>query len=273
MATEPNAYEARWRTVCAELDAHPEISVRYRNDGDLDARFADPDAAWTALTTPDTAPDTTSSTAPDTTSSTAPDSTSDTTSSTAPDSTSDTAHGAGSADASGEITAPAGLADCFVRFRGLGRQWTTTEPGVGGEFFLTSLAHAKPQAYDSWIDPWEGGKRFPSAELRIIDEHPVTGTGNFAGIRLRPGGGEPELWWSTIRYADWRLDIGYREYLDTLLLTRGAFGWQFLFTRAPLATEEFDLVRARLERTLDALPGLFPEDDYTHLKRRFEERL
>ncbi|RFU43626.1 hypothetical protein DZF91_00140 [Actinomadura logoneensis] len=168
--------------------------------------------------------------------------------------------------------APAGVADCFHRFRRLGRQWRTRTSGVSGEFLLTHLAGARPQAYQSWIDPRTGGERFPFSELRIIDEHPVSGTGGFTGVRLRPGG-EPELWWSTIRYADWRLDLGYREYLDTLLLTRGAFDWQFLFTPAPLASEEFDQVRARLERTLDELPALFPGDDHSDLRRRFEERL
>ncbi|MEV5573645.1 hypothetical protein AB0L06_26700 [Spirillospora sp. NPDC052269] len=169
-------------------------------------------------------------------------------------------------------TAPAGLDDHFHRFRTLGRQWGAEESGVHGEFFLTHLAAAQPQAYESWIDSWKDEERFSSRELRIIDEHPVTGTGALAGIRLRPGG-EPELWWSTIQYADWKLDIGYREYMDALLLTRGAFHWQFLFTRAPLASEEFDSVRARLERTLEGLPVLFPEDDFGPLRRRFEERL
>ncbi|WP_026412384.1 hypothetical protein [Actinomadura oligospora] len=170
-------------------------------------------------------------------------------------------------------TAPAGLADRFHRFRTLGRQWSAEESGVHGEFFLTHLAAAKPQGYESRIDSWLDGELFSSSELRIIDEHPITGTGSLAGIRPRPGGTEPELWWSTIRYADWKLDIGYGEYMDALTLTRGAFDWQFLFTAAPLASEEFDRVRARLERTLDTLPALFPEDDFGPLRRRFEERL
>ncbi|MFC5187071.1 hypothetical protein [Actinomadura harenae] len=169
--------------------------------------------------------------------------------------------------------APAGLADRFHRFRELGRQWGVEKSGVHGEFFLTHLAAAQPQGYESWIDSWTDQARFSSSELRIIDEHPVTGTGGFAGIRPAPGRGEPELWWSTIQYADWRLDIGYREYMDALMLTRGAFHWQFLFTAAPLASEEFDRVRAHLERMLDALPALFPEDDFGPLRQRFEERL
>ncbi|MEV4258885.1 hypothetical protein AB0J52_37485 [Spirillospora sp. NPDC049652] len=224
MAVEPTAYEARWHALCAELDAHPDIRVRYRIDGGLDAGLADAPAAW--------------------------------------------AHLAGTTGA----PPPAGLAECFHRFRQLGRQWETAASEVSGEFFLTDLAHARPQAYESWIESWADQERFPSSELRIVDEHPVTGTGGFTGVRLRPGG-EPELWWSTIQYADWRLDIGYREYLDALLLTRGAFSWQFLFTAAPLASEEFDQVRARLERTLDELPALFPADDFSGLRRRFEERL
>lgn len=222
MPVRPNAYEARWYALCAALDEHPEIKVRYRIDGGLDPRFDDAEAAWTAVM--------------------------------------------------GHESAPDGLAACFHRFRELGRQWDSLHDGTGGEFFLTDLAHARPQAYESWIESWKGGERFPSSELRIIDEHPVTGTGSYAGIRLRPDGAEPELWWSTIRYADWQLDLGYRQYLDTLLLTRGAFGWQFLFTGAPLGSEEFDALRERLARTLDELPVLFPEDDFTLLRRRFEER-
>ncbi|MEU7900445.1 hypothetical protein AB0B45_47385 [Nonomuraea sp. NPDC049152] len=174
-----------------------------------------------------------------------------------------------------EVKAPAALEQCGLRFRELGRQWKGEGPFVNGEFYLTHIARAvSPRQEEEWIESWEGKELFRSSQLRIIDEHPITGTGHYAALRLLPDGGEPEIWWvAEPRYGAWKMDVGYREYLEMLQLTKGAFGWQFLFTRAPLGNEEFERVRDRIENMLDALPVLFPERDYEPLTERFSARL
>ncbi|MFB9629856.1 hypothetical protein [Nonomuraea helvata] len=173
-----------------------------------------------------------------------------------------------------EIEAPAGLEQCYLRFQELGRQWGAAEANVDGEFYLTHIARAVSPADLTWISSVEGDERFPSSELRIIDEHPITGTGHYAALRALPGRGEPEIWWvATPRYGAWKMGVGYREYLEMLQLTKGAFGWQFLFTWAPLGNEEFKRVCGRIEGMLDALPLLFPEHDYEPLRERFSARL
>ncbi|MEU0570443.1 hypothetical protein ABZ297_34340 [Nonomuraea sp. NPDC005983] len=69
------------------------------------------------------------------------------------------------------------------------------------------------------------------------------------------------------------MDVDYREYLDILQLTKGAFNWQFLFTRAPLGDGEFEPVCERIANMLDALPIMFPEHNYEPLRERFSARL
>ncbi|MGW0808420.1 hypothetical protein [Nonomuraea sp. NPDC002799] len=174
-----------------------------------------------------------------------------------------------------KLTAPAGLDQCHLRFHGLGRQWRTVAGAtqVAGEFHVTHIGRAELPGIDE-IEPWgdEDGE-FPAAQLRVIDDHPYTGTGQFAALRLLPGGGEPEIWWAGRNYGDWKLDIGYREYLDTLQMTKGAFDWQALFTQAPLGEGEFGSVRRRVEGMLDVLPALFPWHDYGPLRERLAARL
>ncbi|WP_285939102.1 hypothetical protein [Actinomadura xylanilytica] len=174
-----------------------------------------------------------------------------------------------------KVTAPAGLGQCQLRFHGLGRQWQTVaaKARVAGEFFVGHIGRAGPPAIDE-IEPWgDDDGEFPASQLRVIDVHPYTGTGQIVGLRLLPGGGEPEIWWTDRQYGDWKLDIGYREYLNTLQTTKGAFMWQLLFTQAPLGEEEFASVRRRLEDMLEVLPALFPEHDYEPLRNRLAARL
>ncbi|MEV4107092.1 hypothetical protein [Nonomuraea sp. NPDC049695] len=174
-----------------------------------------------------------------------------------------------------EVKAPAALEQCALRFRELWRQWMGEGPYVNGEFYLTHLARAgSPGRGEEWIESWTGKELFRSSQLRVIDCHPMTGTGHYAALRLLPGMGEPEIWWvAEPYYGAWKMDVGYREYLEMLQLTKGAFSWQFLFTRAPLGNQEFERVRDRIENMLDALPVLFPEHDYKPLTERFPARL
>ncbi|WP_086710418.1 hypothetical protein [Streptomyces antimycoticus] len=163
-----------------------------------------------------------------------------------------------------------------VRFSEIGSQWQTVEPYsfVVGEFFLTPLEQAVRE------DPPDFTSSFYSDDeqrigqgLRVIDDTPFTGAGSFTAIRLHSGSTDPELWFSDHLRGLWRMDLDYSTYVDFLRLTKGAFGWQHLFTQAPLEEEEFRRVTDRIVNMLDALPQIFPDRDCTPLRERWEARL
>lgn len=168
--------------------------------------------------------------------------------------------------------------DVPLRFRGIGSQWQTAGPGpaVTGEFYLdTPSADEGPRDYVSTLDSSsaaEAEERI-GRELRVIDSAPYTGTGSCGAIRPIPGNPEPEVWFDDSARGLWRMDLDYSGYLDGLRLTKGAFGWQHLFTRAPLGDWEFGPTMRRLETMLDVLPRIFPRHDYGPLRERLKSRL
>ncbi|KAA5836077.1 hypothetical protein ABT337_23195 [Saccharopolyspora hirsuta] len=168
------------------------------------------------------------------------------------------------------------LCELNIRFAELGRQWQTAGPHawVAGEFHLTPLAllvHEDPPSFESSLH--SEAERRVGAELRVIDEGPVTGAGHFAAIRLQPGVGNPEVWYSDSHSRLWKMDLDYPGYLEALRITKGAYDWQHLFTEAPLGTEEYDRTPDRLADMLEALPEIFPDHDYEPLRARLAERL
>ncbi|MFE0189029.1 hypothetical protein [Streptomyces sp. NPDC058989] len=109
-------------------------------------------------------------------------------------------------------------------------------------------------------------------ELRIIDRTPYGGGGELAAIRRKAGTPDPEMWFYGGSDKPFRLDIGYCEYLDALLVTKGTYGWQYLFR--DLSSDNPDLGAGgwSVQMMLDIFPGLFPEHDYSDLQRRWEAR-
>jgi hypothetical protein len=83
----------------------------------------------------------------------------------------------------------------------------------------------------------------------------------------------PEVWFLDHRHANIRLDLDYRDYLDNLILTKGATRWQYLFADVRLSDREFTRVRESLETMLSIFPDQFPDHDYAALVARFEARL
>ena len=69
------------------------------------------------------------------------------------------------------------------------------------------------------------------------------------------------------------MDIDYCAYLAALRVTKGTFGWQYLFTEVSLAEEDYKNTARRLTDMLDVFPRLFPAHDYSELRARLEERL
>ncbi|MET9394032.1 hypothetical protein ABZY20_27100 [Streptomyces sp. NPDC006624] len=171
----------------------------------------------------------------------------------------------------------ADLRAAYIRFAQLGVQWRTVAPcpELTGEFHLTPLplaVHEDPPEFTSPL--FSDERRLLADKLRVIDDSPFTGTGSFTALRLQPGVGNPEVWFSDHRTNSlWLMDVDYCAYMDALRLTKGVFDWQHLFTDAPLDDDEFTGTAADLRAMLDVLPELFPTHDYTDLRARLEARL
>jgi hypothetical protein len=122
--------------------------------------------------------------------------------------------------------------------------------------------------------------RTPS-RIEAVDDIPLTAPGRFAAVRR----GYDEAPWEMWLYAmdlnlceGWdtqlaRMDLTYPEYLQNLALTKGIAGWQFLFVEGiSLDDPELDDVAASLRAMLEVFPQLFPDHDYSALRRRLEQR-
>ncbi|MFW5418127.1 hypothetical protein J0910_16065 [Nocardiopsis sp. CNT-189] len=167
----------------------------------------------------------------------------------------------------------------FVRFNRLWTCWRFEEDGVRltGEFRIGNL----PDALATAPPPFSVRSSSPEerrlhSELRVIDDRPESGTGHQAALRLRPGDSDPELRYFHLGLGTLRMDIDYQEYLDALVLTKGASGWQFLFcdiTEELRETYDFETASERMKTMLDVFPELFPGHDYSGLRARLEERL
>ncbi|MFJ9406301.1 hypothetical protein [Streptomyces sp. NPDC101393] len=170
----------------------------------------------------------------------------------------------------------ASLYERSVRFSEIGSQWKTIDPYqlVTGEFFLTPLQQAvreNPPSFDPSL--YSDEEQRIGVELRVIDDAPFTGTGSFVAIRLQSGVKNLEIWFSDHERGLWQMDLDYNTYVEHLRLTKGAFGWQHLYTQAPLNEWEFERTADRIVRMLDVLPHVFPECDYTPLRERLSARL
>ncbi|MFJ9588748.1 hypothetical protein [Streptomyces acidicola] len=154
--------------------------------------------------------------------------------------------------------------------------WAATGGGVHGEFLLRNIHDClvgwpHPPLADVNLPP---GDRSVLATLRIFDEAPYAGEGAVAGIRVPPKGGEPQIWfYVTTRTMFHRLHLDYGTYLETLLLTKGAFGWQYLFADVDLTAPQHSHTVENLTAMLDAFPRYFPGHDYEPLRARLRERL
>ena len=163
-----------------------------------------------------------------------------------------------------------------VLFSEIGSQWQTVDPypTVNGEFFLTPLSKTVRENSPSFPpDLYSDEEQRVGAELHVIDDAPFTGAGSFAAIRIQPGVTTSEIWFSDHVRGLWQMDLDYNTYVERLRLTKGAFGWQHLYTEAPLNDWEFEPTADRIARMFDVLPQMFPDYDYSDLRARLEARL
>ncbi|MGA4993728.1 hypothetical protein [Nonomuraea bangladeshensis] len=154
--------------------------------------------------------------------------------------------------------------------------WTATDGSVHGEFFLRNIydclvGRPHPALGDVNLPP---GDRSVLATLKIFDEAPFAGEGAVAGLRMPPKGGEPQIWfYVTTRTMLHRLHLDYGTYLETLLVTKGAFGWQYLFADVDLSAPPHHDTAENLTAMLEVFPRSFPGHDYEPLRARLRERL
>ncbi|MHC3474716.1 hypothetical protein ACYF6T_39320 [Streptomyces sp. 7R007] len=176
------------------------------------------------------------------------------------------------------------MTGCALRFTDLGAQWETTGglPELYGEYRLLHFYDVFEQ--DGGPAPMPDATDFQRkflSELRSFDTTPRSGAGMMSFIRMQPGTSPLEIWYQDI--ADigedpypsgfLKMDITYCQYLDALLLTKGTYGWQYLYTDISLRGSGNQSTVTYLKRMLEVFPEIFPQHDYSVLRDRLEARL
>ncbi|WP_328897857.1 hypothetical protein [Streptomyces sp. NBC_00236] len=171
---------------------------------------------------------------------------------------------------------PTALTSNFHRHSGLVFAWRALEPfqTIAGEFHLRHIGEAlllgagkKPVAATASQE-----ERLIHG-FRIFETHPVGGTGTYTAMRLTPDQAPPELWYFDLRQGPTRLDLGYGDYLDTLLRTKGLYDWPYLFADPDPNNYGMSVSLPYLSEGLDLVAREFPDDDLSDLRGRLEERM
>ncbi|MFF2922827.1 hypothetical protein ACFVTP_10545 [Streptomyces celluloflavus] len=164
----------------------------------------------------------------------------------------------------------------FFRYAEVEASWRSADPQseLVGEF---SLSHVFRSVVENHVsDTWEGKddeERELYGELRIFDDTPRTGSGRMAALRATRGTTDPEIWFFDMRQGALEMDLDYPAYLDTLLLTKGTIGWQYLFCDAGFGDVGFTPLAKGLQEMVEVIPRLFPQYDYAELASRLRERM
>ncbi|MFF0730290.1 hypothetical protein ACFYVK_01705 [Streptomyces chartreusis] len=174
------------------------------------------------------------------------------------------------------VTIEPAIAEQAPRFRTVAAHWRGNEAAkeLTGEFRI-------PQFYRAIFEPapplaWEGSppdERELLAQFRQIDGHPRSGTGLFGLVRIQQNTAPLEIWVWDARLGAQRMDLDYLGYLEALAVTKGTYGWQYLFTDLSLLSDDLYHVAESAKAMLRRFPDLFPQHDYTELRERLEERL
>ncbi|MEV0049054.1 hypothetical protein AB0H34_00990 [Saccharopolyspora shandongensis] len=172
------------------------------------------------------------------------------------------------------------LKNSYLRFSSLAACWWIPDPEypdesvIAGEFDLNhiySVVQGEPLTQRLYDPSPEEFQLF--TELRSFDGTGQSGVGHLSMLRFQPGVVNPEVWFDTTAQGHHRLDLDYPGYLEALRITKGTFGWQFLFADVSLSDDEFEVTRQFMEIMLDVFPRLFPEHDYEPLRALLAERL
>ncbi|WP_412516463.1 hypothetical protein K8Z49_37785 [Actinomadura madurae] len=157
--------------------------------------------------------------------------------------------------------------------------WRLTADGTrGGEFCLQNIIEWAVNGWrpDDWTLPPEDYARLTG--LNTIDYEPHAGSGSVTAIsvpdaRPLPIGMDTKIWYYDAgEHRLQQLDVDYADYLDSVLLTVGVHGWQYLFADVNLTREVPPSIVAGLECCLTVLPEILPGNNYEPLRRRFDAR-
>ncbi|MFJ9032480.1 hypothetical protein ACIRQP_28920 [Streptomyces sp. NPDC102274] len=153
--------------------------------------------------------------------------------------------------------------------------WITADGRVRGEFCLGNIHGCLVDGHLPLTDEGLGpDERRVLPELRIFDQAPFGGAGQVTGLRVLPRGGGVEIWYYVLTRTELhRLNLDYGTYLEALLITKGAWGWQYLFADVDLTERRYHDAASNLAAMFEALPVLFPDHDYEPLRARWRERL
>ena len=181
-----------------------------------------------------------------------------------------------------DVRLSAELKECAPRFWSLSCRWKQVdrERPLHGEFCLPHLYRALLREPPRHNDLASERERRLMSELRMIDFAPVRATGEAAFIRIEPHKDRLEIWYQDRYLFDedtntqgfLRMELDYCEYLETLRLTKGAFGWQMLFVDVSLHGQEFARHVENLTAMLETFPTAFPQYDYAPLRHRLQAR-
>ncbi|CAM03990.1 hypothetical protein A8924_5107 [Saccharopolyspora erythraea NRRL 2338] len=172
------------------------------------------------------------------------------------------------------------LKSYHLRFTSMAAVWDVPDPEyeeeslIAGEFDLLNIHQAVRGGalLARLYDPTPEERQLYS-ELRSFDGTGETGVGHLSMLRIQPGVADPELWFDATTKGYHRMDVDYPGYLEALRITKGTFGWQFLFTDVSMHDEGQFAVSGRfMEIMLDLFPKLFPDHDYAPLRERLAER-
>lgn len=162
--------------------------------------------------------------------------------------------------------------------------WCTREPlpDFFGEYRLPSPYEVLVQD----VEPLTKGlseaiQRDFVRQLRYIDHSYHSGSGSTTYIRMMPSTSPLEVWQHDLAmtggfpypYGYVKLDLTYRRYIETLLATKGTWGWQYLFADVRFRGSLLEDAGSNVKHMLDAFPDIFPEFDYAELQQRLEARL
>ncbi|MFI9627314.1 hypothetical protein [Streptomyces sp. NPDC052042] len=171
---------------------------------------------------------------------------------------------------------PAALTRNFHRHSDLLFAWRAREPfqALAGEFQLVHIGEALIQESEEGSASAEATEveRLVS-EFRIFETHPIGGTGTYTALRLTENQESPELWYFDLRQDPTRLHLGYGDYLDVMLRTKGLYDWQYLFVEPDPNNYGMCVSLSYLRDGLDFLSREFPDDDLSDLRARLEERM
>lgn len=171
-----------------------------------------------------------------------------------------------------KVTLDKSLAEHHIRNRELGLHWyTDSSIGAGGEFILRELVEAVMSGPPNSDAVYDEHDRELFGHLRVVDYQPYGGSGSFSAIRLVDGSVAPHMWTYDIGHGAAELELDYPGYLDALLVTKGFYGWQYLYTDIRL--DDHPSLANLLRTNLAFLTGSMPGPDYSDLETRLAERL